>query len=194
MPTAAELNSLVRPPSPRWNETVPSVCSSTPFVLSETAFMATPPPAEGLMLAVTTLPFSPKLTPFRLLNVIALRLLEVVPADTLMLVRLVAMEAVTVEPLSPKLTPLLFEYTIFDRFPEVVPALKLMLAAARTVPPPAAVEIAQPTLFVFVNTRLLSATELPPALTVISPWVLATVTEAVSVEPAIPKVTLFAFE
>jgi len=66
-----------------------------------------------------------------------------------------------------------------------------MLAAARTVPPPAAVEMAQPTLFVLVKTKFVSATELPPALTVMLPCVLATVTLAVNTLAAMPKLTLF---
>lgn len=59
---------------------------------------------------------SPKLTPFELLKVRADRLLLVVPAETLMFVRLVAIDAVTVEPFSPKLTPFRLLNVIADRF------------------------------------------------------------------------------
>src|SRR4051812_18457084 len=69
-----------------------------------------------------------------------------------------------------------------------------MLAAARMVPPPAAVEMANPTLLVLVKTKLVRATELAPALTVMLPWVLATVADAVMTDPLSPKETLFEFE
>ena len=54
------------------------------------------------------------------------RLFEVVPAETLIAVRLVATDAVIVEALSPKLTPLEFEKVMADRLFEVVPAETLI--------------------------------------------------------------------
>jgi hypothetical protein len=83
--------------------------------------------SEAAAEAVIVDPLSPKLTPFELLNVMAERLFEVVPADTLMAVRLVAIEPVMVEPLRPKLTPFeLLNVTALRLF-EVVPAEKLIL-------------------------------------------------------------------
>lgn len=73
------------------------------------------------------LAFNPKLRPLELLKVMALRLLDVVPALTLMLVRDVATDAVTVLAFSPKLTPLLFENVTADRLLLVVPAEMLKL-------------------------------------------------------------------
>jgi hypothetical protein len=64
-------------------------------------------------------------------------LLEVVPAEKLMLVRLVAIEAVMVEPFSPKLTLLLLEKVMTDRLLDVVPAEKFTLPP----PPPEGTEI-----------------------------------------------------
>jgi hypothetical protein len=72
-------------------------------------------------------PFNPNETPFELLNVIALRLLLVVPALKLTLVRLVATDAVIVEPFSPNEMPFEFENVIALRLLLVVPPLKLML-------------------------------------------------------------------
>lgn len=61
--------------------------------------------------AVMTEPFNPNETPpTALLKVMALRLFEVVPADTLMLVRPALMLAEMIEPaLVPNVTPLAFE-------------------------------------------------------------------------------------
>jgi hypothetical protein len=73
---------------------------------------------------VIVLALSPKLSPFEFENVIALRLLEVVPALTLMFVREVATEPVNVEPSRPKLTPFKFENVTALRLFEVVPAEK----------------------------------------------------------------------
>jgi hypothetical protein len=58
-------------------------------------------------------------------NVIADRLLLVVPAETLMLVRLVATDAVTVEAFNPNDTPLELLNVTAVRLFEVVPALRL---------------------------------------------------------------------
>ena len=78
-------------------------------------------------LAVMVLPDSPKLTLFELEKVTADRLLDVPPADTLMLVSDVATLPVIVLPLSPKLTPLEFENVTALKLFDVAPAEKLML-------------------------------------------------------------------
>ena len=78
--------------------------------------------------AVTTDPFSPKLTLLLFENVNAERLLLVVPAETLTLVSDVAIDPVNVEPLRPNDTPLLLENVSALRLLLVVPAEILMLA------------------------------------------------------------------
>jgi hypothetical protein len=83
--------------------------------------------AKPLALAVTTPAFNPNDIPLELLNVIALRLLLVVPALTFMFVRLVATEAVIVEAFSPKETPFELLNVTALRLLLVVPALKLTL-------------------------------------------------------------------
>ena len=77
--------------------------------------------------AVMTDPFNPKVIPPALSKVKAERLLDVVPAETLMLVRLVATLAVSVPAFNPNDTLLPFENEICERLFDVVPALKLML-------------------------------------------------------------------
>ena len=96
---------------------VPLVCVCVP------AAIPTPPPAAE---AVITDPFKPNDTPFELENVNADRLLEVVPAETLMLVRLVATEPVKTEPFRPKLTLLPLLNVNAERLLLVVPALTLI--------------------------------------------------------------------
>ena len=69
----------------------------------------------------------PKLIPLLLENTILLRLKEVFDAETLMLVRLVAMEAVSVPLLSPKDTP--FEFEKVKEFTAVLVLLAEMVTA-----------------------------------------------------------------
>jgi hypothetical protein len=90
---------------------------------SEMLFDVVPPEKLRACCAVTTLPFSPKLTLLLFEKVRAERLLLVVPALTLMLVRDVAIEPVTVWPLTPKLTPLLLLKTTVPKEAVAVPAL-----------------------------------------------------------------------
>lgn len=98
----------------------PSAVSSPPFKSKRilVSDVATDP--------VTTEPFSPKETPFELLNVNAERLFDVVPAEILKFVSDVATLAVTVLPLIPNETPLRFEKVSAERLLLVVPALTLM--------------------------------------------------------------------
>src|SRR5260221_3944123 len=101
-------------------------------------------------------PLRPKLTLLLFEKTSALRLLLVVPADTLMLVRLVATEPVIVEPFKPKLTPLLFENVIAERLLLVVPPLKLTLPwLVATVTDAVTVDPFKPkvTLFEFDKTK-----------------------------------------
>lgn len=72
--------------------------------------------AGKLALAVIVDPFSPKVTLLELLNVIALRLFDVVPPLTLIAVKLVAIDPVIVEPFRPKLIPLLLLNVTADKF------------------------------------------------------------------------------
>lgn len=78
-------------------------------------------------------PLRPNDRPLLLLITRADRLLEVVPAETFMLVRLVAMLAVTVEAFNPKLTLLALPKVRAERLFEVVPALTLMLLSRPAV-------------------------------------------------------------
>ena len=77
--------------------------------------------------AVTTLPANPKLIPLLFENVIADRLFEVEPAETLMFVSEVAIDAVRVPTPAPVLRPKL---TLFE-------LLKVIAESAFDVPPPA---------------------------------------------------------
>ena len=77
--------------------------------------------------AVIVEPLRPKLTLFEFENVMAERFWLVVPALTLMLVRLVATDAVMVDAFNPKLIPLEFENVKAEARFDVVPALRLML-------------------------------------------------------------------
>lgn len=77
--------------------------------------------------AVIVAPFKPNETLFELLSTMALRLLDVVPAETLTFVRDVATDAVIVAPFNPKLTPFEFEKVTALRLLDVVPALRLKL-------------------------------------------------------------------
>jgi hypothetical protein len=78
--------------------------------------------------AVTTLPLSPKLTLFAFENVSALRLFEVVPAETFTAVSDVATLAVIVEAFKPNEIPFELLNVKADARLLVVPALRLMLA------------------------------------------------------------------
>ena len=67
---------------------------------------AIPAAAPGFTVTVIVEPLRPKETPFELLKTTAERLFEVVPAETLIFVRLVAIDAVmTDELLIPNVTP-----------------------------------------------------------------------------------------
>src|SRR5271165_7595338 len=84
--------------------------------------------ASALTEAVTFEPSKPNETLLAFENVMADTLLDVVPALTLMFVRLVAMLAVIVDALRPKLTPFEFENVKALARLLVVPAERLMLA------------------------------------------------------------------
>jgi hypothetical protein len=75
--------------------------------------------------AVIVEAFRPKETPLALEKVTADKLLEVVPAEMLMLA-LGATETVMVEPFNPKLTLFKLEKTTRERLLEVVPAETLI--------------------------------------------------------------------
>ena len=79
--------------------TVPEVAVCVPAAMPPMAR------ASAFTEAVMTEPFKPNETLLLFENVRAERLLLVVPAETLMFVRLVAIDAVIVEALRPKLTP-----------------------------------------------------------------------------------------
>jgi hypothetical protein len=147
--------------------------------------------------AVIVEALSPKLTPLPFENVMFERFPLVVPALTLIAVRLVAIEAVSVDALNPKDTPFEFDHVQFERLALVVPAL--MLTAVRLV---ATEKDAVMTLAEFIPKLMLFALEnetVPlendetPAR--IANGVSGSVEiEAVIVDPLNPKETLFEFE
>ena len=75
--------------------------------------------------AVIVDPLSPKDTLLEFEKTTAERLLDAVPAETLTLVRLVAIDAVIVDALRPKDTPLEFENVNAEARLEAVPADRL---------------------------------------------------------------------
>jgi hypothetical protein len=89
----------------------------------------------------------PKERPFESEKVMAERRFEVVPALTLMFVRLVLTEAVIVEAFRPKETLLPSENVIADRRLLVVPAETLMLVRPPPPPPPTPVTKSSPDAF-----------------------------------------------
>jgi hypothetical protein len=84
--------------------------------------------ARLLALAVMVEALSPNETLFELENVMAERLFDVVPADTLMFVSEVATEAVMVEAFKPNEMPFEFENVNAEARFDVVPALRLIEA------------------------------------------------------------------
>src|SRR5260221_2841850 len=87
--------------------------------------VAAPPATDQLdtppMIAVMVEQFNRNEMPFEFENVIALKLLLVVPAETF-----TACEAVMVEAFRPNVTPLLFAKVTAERLFDVVPALRLI--------------------------------------------------------------------
>ena len=101
--------------------TVPLVAVCVPAAIAPGAV-----DCSALAEAVMVEPLRPKETLFEFENVMAERLFDVVPALTLMFVRLVATEAVIVEALSPKLTPFELEKVKALARLLVVPAERLI--------------------------------------------------------------------
>lgn len=143
-------------------------------------------------------PFNPKVTLFELLNAIALKFCEVVPALTLTFVSDVAIDAVNVEALSPNETPFeLLKANAEAKF-DVVPAETLILPCVdATVTDAVTVPAFNPKLTLLLSEKVnaLARFDVVPALTFTLPCVLATVTLAVNTDEFdSPKETLLLFE
>jgi hypothetical protein len=106
--------------------TTENVANVEPWNMTADMFSQNDMTGAAWKLAVIVEALSPNEMLFEFENVIAERLFEVVPADTLIAVRLVAMLAVMVEALRPKLTPFEFEKVKADARFDVVPADRLI--------------------------------------------------------------------
>ena len=161
------------------------------------AAAAIPPPAPGLTDAVITDPFRPNETPLPFENVMADRFCEVVPALTLMFVRLVAIEAVRVDAFRPKETPFEFENVNAEARLLVVPAERLMLAWVEATVTEAVTtdefDIPNETLFEFEKTTVPLVAVWVPAAAAIPPPAPG-LTDAVITDPLRPNETPLPFE